>query len=106
MTKKKSKLTPADEKFVKEFLNGAQLDFSADTVIKRINRFSNEVAELCPVSAAALDFVMKVEPIMHNDAALKRIHSKLTPRNIVSKFDRARMIVMKLKPSAYMTLLD
>jgi len=101
----KTKLTPADEKFINEFLNGQELAVISAAVIRR-NRFSGEAVELSIRSAAAYDFVMQVEPIMHNEAALKRVHPKLTPRNIVSKFDRARYIVMKLDSRAYMALLD
>lgn len=102
----KKKLTPADEKFIAEFLNGAKLNFSADEKIIRRNRFSGEAAELCPIGAAAYDFVMSVEAAFHNEAALKRINPKLTVRNAVSCFDRARYIVLKLNAPAYMTLLD
>ncbi len=104
----KNKLTPADEKFIIEFLNGAELKktFKSGQTVTRRNRFSGDAADLDPRSAAAFDFVLQVEPVLQNAAALKRIHPKLTIRNVVSKFDRARFIVMKLDQESYMTLLD
>jgi len=103
---KNKKLTAADEKFIKEFLDGDNLDFSADAVFIRKNRFSGISVELCTISAAAYDFVTKVEPNVYNSVGLQRIHSKLTTRNVISKFDRARYIVGKLQPEAFMRLID
>jgi hypothetical protein len=103
-----AKLTEADKKFIEEFLNGAQLKetYSDDEKVVRRNRFSGQPAELDPVCAAAHDFIFKVEAAFHNKEALARIHPKLTIRNQISKFDRAKMIVQKLDPAAYMTLID
>jgi hypothetical protein len=102
----KKKLTPADNKFIVEFLNGDNLDFDSNVEIVRRNRFTGEAVEIDPISAAAFDFVMTLEPILYNKEALKRVHPKLSPKNSVSKFDRARMIVSKLNIDAYMRLLD
>lgn len=101
----KEKLTAADKKFIKEFLNGDNIDFSTEIITRR-NRFSGEEAELDPVSAAAFDFVMKLEPILYAADALKQVHPKLKPSNSVMNFDRARFIMQKMNPDAYMTLLD
>lgn len=101
----KEKLTAADKKFIKEFLNGDNLDFSIKTITRR-NPYSGEAAELDPVSAAAYDFVKKIEPILYAADALKKVHPKLKPSNSVSYFDRARYIVSKMSHDAYMTLLD
>ncbi len=102
----KRKLTDADNKFVAEFLENGYMDKDIKTVFTRRNRFTGVEVELSPISAAAFDFIQKIEPILYDDEALKRIHPKLSSRNAVSKFDRARYIVMKLEPDAYIELLD
>jgi hypothetical protein len=101
-----AKLTPADEKFIAKFLNAdGQLDPKVKT--RRSNRFSGETVEVDQVCAAAIDFVYKVEEAMHkSEAALQTIHPDLKRSNMVSNFDRARMIVMKLDAKAYMKILD
>jgi len=101
----KEKLTAADKKFIQIFLNGGNLDYSA-RVITRSNRFTGKTVEVCPVVAAAFDFVMRIEPILYSEAALKRVHPKLKPSNSRSYFDRARHIVSKMNTDAYMALLD
>ena len=100
----KSKLTPADKKFIKEFLQPEILPL--DVKLVRNNRFTDEPVSVSPTVASAFDFVMKLEPILQNADALKKVHKKLTPRNSISKFDRARYIVLKLDNNAYMALLD
>lgn len=102
------KLTPADKKFIKLVLNKEtdEKKIAAAPKVTRSNRFSGESIDLSPTSAAAVDFVLQVENFLNNADALKRIHDTLTPRNIISKFDRARAIVSKLDVKAYMTLLD
>ena len=102
---KKPKLTAADEKFIKDFLNLDEKDFDTGT-IKRSNRFTGEEFEVSPIEARAIDFVYTVEGVFGNEAALKRISPNLTVGNAVQKFDRARMLVLKLNPSAYMGILD
>jgi len=100
----KSKLTPADEKFIKEFLP-AGLDENKKVI--RVNSFSGETAELGEVSAAAHDFVKKLECAMeYGENAMARVNPKIKQTNAVSLFDRARYIVMKLDSKAYSTLLD
>jgi hypothetical protein len=99
------KLTAADNKFIAEFLDGKNIDFSTEKIVRR-NRFTGEEAELCPIAAAAHDFAFRVEPYLFNDVMLRQIHPKLTSKNSVSKFDRARYIVAKLNPKAYMALID
>ena len=102
----KSKLTPADEKFIAKFLG--EIDFDANKTHKRSNRFSGEEVEVDPISAAAIDFVYKVENALQrgNDEALQRINPNLKMSNAVSNFDRARMLVLKMNSEAYMMLLD
>ncbi len=103
----KSKLTPADNKFIEKFLNfNKQIDFDATKKHFRSNRFSGETVEVDPVSAACIDFVLAVESAFGNEARLKRISPALTNGNAVQSFDRARMIVMKMNSAAYMALLD
>jgi len=102
----KKKLTPADEKFIAKFLNhNDSLDFDAKS-ITRSNRFTGEEFEVDPICAAAIDFVFKVESAFGNEARLKLISSALTLGNAVQSFDRARMLVLKLNPDAYMGILD
>lgn len=102
----KTKLTPADEKFIAKFLNfDNKIDFNAGQII-RSNRFTGEAFEVDPISDAAISFVFKVEGAFHNEAALKRISPALTVGNAVQSFGRAKMIVLKMNPRAYMGLLD
>lgn len=102
----KTKLTPADEKFIAKFLNSnKELDFDAKTIIRR-NRFTGATFEVDPITAACIDFVFKIEPILYDAAALRLVHPDLKPTNSISNFDRARMIVAKLDNTAYMGILD
>ena len=98
-------LTKADLKFIEEIL-GKKLPVIESKTTTRSNRFSGEDVAVCEVFAAAYDFVMRIEPILYNDAALKRVHPKLKSTNSVSNFDRARYIAGKIDRGAYMTLLD
>ena len=100
----KSKLTPADKKFIEEFLNPTILPL--DVKLLRENVFSKEIVSVTTEVASAIDFVRALEPILYDANALKQVHAKLTPKNSVSKFDRARYIVLKLDQNAYSTLLD
>lgn len=101
----KSKLTPADNKFIAKFLKN-KLNFDAKEKLIRANRFTSEKFEVDPISAAALDFVFQVEPVIDNASALARINPELKLTNVISNFDRARMIVLKLDADAYMGILD
>ena len=104
----KSKLTPADEKFIAKFLNSKnELNFDAKIVLKRSNRFTGEEVEVDPICAAAIDFVMELEVAMQRgESALQRINPNLKMSNAVSNFDRARMLVLKLDSMAYSVILD
>lgn len=103
----KTKLTPADEKFIAKFLNfNNQIDFDATKTFTRSNRFTGETFEVDPICAACIDFIFSVESAFGNEARLKRISPALTTGNAVQSFDRARMIVLKLSSEAYMGILD
>jgi len=106
MTKKKSKLTPADEKFIAKFL-ADKLDYSTEIMI-RTNPFSGAKVELDPVSAVCYDFAITLYKAMSHgdDKILKEIHPSLKMSNVVSNYDRARFIVLKMNPEAYSSLLD
>lgn len=105
LKKAKSKLSPADEKFIAKFLKD-KLDFSIDT-ITRTNKFTGEKVELDPICAAVYDFVMDLYNAMNiGETAIKRVHPDLKSTNAVQNFDRARYIMMKLDSEAYMKLLD
>ncbi len=104
----KVKLTPADNKFIAKFLNAdGQLNFDAKTITRR-NPYTGEEFELDPICAAAIDFVFEVEPALcsQNESALRKISPHLKLSNAVQNFDRARYIVAKLNPRAYMGILD
>ena len=102
----KTKLTPADEKFIAKFLNAdGKLSFDAATITRR-NRFTGETFEVDPICAKAIDFVLAVESAFGSEVALKRIAPALTKGNAVQSFDRARMLVLKLNSEAYMGILD
>jgi len=102
----KTKLTAADEKFVRDFLVVTEEDFDANITHRRSNRFSGEEFEVDPITAKAIDFVYGVEEVFGNEIALKRISKNLTVGNALQKFDRARMLVLKLDTTAYMGILD
>jgi len=103
----KSKLTPADNKFIAKFLNfDNKIDFDAKKTYIRCNRFTGEEFEVDPVCAAAIDFVFAVESSFNSESMLKQISPALTVGNAVQSFDRARMIVLKMNSSAYMGILD
>jgi hypothetical protein len=99
----KTKLTPADEKFIAKFFGKINFD---KATITRSNRFTGEDFDVDPICAAAIDFVFKIEGIIGNDRLLKQIHPELKASNAVSNFDRARMLVLKLNSNAYMGILD
>jgi hypothetical protein len=101
----KEKLTPADKKFITKFFG--EVNFDTQT-ITRTNPYSRETMEVDPVFALMYDFVMKLAQAMEyrSDAVLKQVHPSLKMTNVVSNFDRARMIALKMDSNAYMTLLD
>ncbi len=105
------KLTPADKKFIDRFF-GLSLDAVNGEKVIRMNRFSGAAFEVDAITAAAIDFVFKLERVLHMgrtpmaEQYLKAIHPALKTTNAVSNFDRARYIAMKLSPEAYMGILD
>jgi len=103
--KTKTKLTPADEKFIAKFFT---IDFDAHKTHFRSNRFSGEKVEVDPISAAAIDFIFKLEGAINSqsDEAIAKVHPLLKRTNAISNFDRARMLVLKMNPEAYMAILD
>jgi hypothetical protein len=104
----KKKLTPADEKFIAKFLNSKnEIDFDAKRITRK-NRFTGEEFEVDPISAAAIDFVFRVESALRfqDERRLKLINPELKLTNAVSNFDRARMLVLKMNQRAYMGILD
>jgi hypothetical protein len=105
--KKKTKLSPADEKFIAKFLNlDGKLDFSVDTITRQ-NPISGVTAEVDPICAACFDFAYSVYQAMYvGDKELKKIHPDLKMSNAVSNYDRARYIFMKLDGDGYSKLLD
>ena len=100
-----TKLTEADNKFIRDFLNAKEEDFNAQNVI-RTNPFTDEEFEVSPIVAKAIDFVQVVEQSFGNESRLKRISQNLTIGNAVQKFDRARMLVMKMDSNAFMGIIN
>jgi hypothetical protein len=100
-----TKLTPADYKFIDKFnLN----KLNSDDTYFRTNYFTGEKFEVDYICAAAIDFVFALEPLIQGrcEDEMKRINKDLKPSNAVMNFDRARYLVMKLNPKAYMGILD
>jgi hypothetical protein len=93
----------ADQKFIMEFFGS---EFYQEGSVTRQNMFSVQSVEVSKGVGMLVDFIMRVQDIYNNDAACKAFHPKLTARNAISKFDRARYLVMKLDNAAYFALLD
>ena len=103
----KEKITPADNKFLDKFLGGvSERDFNGATT--RSNRFTGEAFEVGHIEARALDFIFALEPLIgsFNEAGMKRLNPNLKSSNAIQAFDRARMLVLKFSPEAYMGILD
>lgn len=108
MAKKKSKLNEADNKFLKEFCSLTEEDFNAETIIRR-NRFTGQSFEVDPICSKCIDFVFELEGLI-NSQRLDLIQSKYPSiksiGGAVQKFDRARMLVLKMDSEVYMNILD
>ena len=101
----KEKLTPADKKFITKFFG--VVDF--DTIdITRRNCFSGVQVSVDPIFEKCFDFIQKVNEALlcRSEAQMQKIHPTLKLTNVVSNFDRARMIALKMDSNAYMQLLD
>jgi len=94
----------ADKKFVEQFFDVKE--FYSDKKELRSNPFFGGAIEVDKGVAMLIDFIFDVESKMQNPIALKAINEKLTPRNVVSKFDRARYLVLALDSKAYSAILD
>jgi len=108
MKKAKVKLNVADNKFLKEFCNLTESDFKADP-IKRSNKFTGQEFDVDPICEKCIDFIFKLEGLI-NSRNLARIQASYpTIKSIggaIQKFDRARMLVLKMDSEVYMGILD
>ena len=93
----------ADKKFITQFFG---TDLFGPEIVLKSNIFSGEQIEVDKGIGMLVDWIHTVQQIYTNANALKRVHKDLTPRNAISKFDRARYLVMKLDSAAYSVLLD
>lgn len=106
--KKIKTVTKTDIKFLEEYIYdiGKEITFE--------NVFSEETVTCTGYMAGLIKFVFDLSAcnekygfltITFKDA-LSTIHEKLTPRNWVSKFDRARYLILKLDADIYRKLID
>lgn len=97
------KLTEADNKFIADFITVKE----AKTLQ---NLLTGESVDCNPLETALIEFIFDLDCAINGGIAvlddLRYLHPKLTKRNKIQKFDRARDIVRKLNPTAYMTLID
>jgi len=97
-------VTKADIKFITEFIQPLK-----ETVF--INPYSGESLTASGIMAGLINFTWNIgdcsdySPEEHRKE-LTKIHPSLTSKNWVSKFDRARHLILKLNISVYMTLID
>ncbi len=100
-------VTKADIKFIETYIKELDTqDFA--------NPWSGETLSLSGYMAGLYQFIKDLSNCDTWDSwddnvfktELKNIHSSLTPKNWISKFDRARHLILKLDSSVYMTLID
>lgn len=104
---KNKKVKKADIKFLEEYIYdiGKEITFE--------NVFSEENVTCTGYLAGLIKFVFDLSAcqVKYGDGqmlkdALSTIHEKLTPTNWVSKFDRARYLILKLDADIYRKLID
>ena len=94
------KLTAADKKFITAHIDPLiheDLHFVS-------NPFTGETIETTPQIATLVKMIQDLSYDNFSPRALKKWGCK--PTNCISKFDRARHIVMKLDRNVYMTVVD
>ena len=93
------KLTKADNKFIADFITVKE--------VKTLqNLLTGESVDCNPLETALITFIFDLELVINGIGNLQDLNLKLTNGNKIQKFDRARDIVRKLNPTAYMTLID
>ena len=104
--KQNKKVTKADIKFLEEYIY-EQGDY------KTFESLRGETVTCTGYMAGLIKFVFDLSAcqVKYGDGqmlkdALSTIHEKLTPRNWVSKFDRARYLILKLDADVYRKLID
>lgn len=97
--KQNKKVTNADIKFLEEFVY-EQGDY------KTFEGLRGENITCTGFLAGLIKFVFDIEPYLADNMRLQMYHDKLTKRNAIQKFDRARHLILKLDQHAYMTLID
>lgn len=100
------KVTKADIKFLQEYIYdiGKEITFySNGEGIKTKGYLAGLIKFVFDLSACNEKYGFLT--ITFKDA-LSTIHEKLTPKNWVSKFDRARYLILKLDADIYRKLID
>ena len=93
------KLTPADKKFIKDFLKIEST--KVKTKFIRSNHLTGEPFIVRSIEASAIDFIFNVEYSLRNDQLLKKISLNLTLENAAKRVDVARKLVKRINPKAY-----
>ena len=104
----KTKLKPADKKFMQSFFKFTERDFNAEP-IRRANSFTGQSFEVDPICAKCIDFVFLMENLINTqnlNAIQLNYPSIKSIGGAIQKFDRARMIVLKMDSETYMGILD
>ena len=94
------KLTEADKKFITQHID-PHVNERVNTVF---NPFNGEQIETTPQITTLVKMIQDLSFNNFHPGALKKWGCKST--NAVSKFDRARMIVMKLDRNVYYKVID
>ena len=94
------KLTDADKKFIAEHID-PHVNEKINTVS---NPFTGESMETTPQITTLVEMIQNLSFNDFHPNALKKW--RCTPTNCVSKFDRARMIVLKLDKNVYYKIID
>jgi hypothetical protein len=97
--KKNKLITKADIKFIEEYIL-EQGDY------KTFEGLRGENITCTGFLAGLIKFVFDIEPYLADNMRLQMYHDKLTKKNAINKFDRARHLILKLDSHAYMTLID
>jgi len=98
------KLTDADKKFLATHITPNMPRPVFDGTMKVSNPFTSETIETTPQIATLVKMIQDLSYNDFNPRMLDKWGCKST--NCVSKFDRARMIVMKLDRNVYYKVID
>lgn len=99
-------LTKADQKFISEFIDPIPVRKDCREEPVAFNHFTGCSYMASPIVSKLVNFVQKLEQAQDNPFILAAINPNLKPSNWVQKFDRARMIILKLDPLVYSNVID